>query len=284
MRLFLGFIATISLALSSGCVGEIVTSHAGGDGDVDAGGADTGDPTADGGSRDPSMDAGADDAPDAAPAEFVWKAALMTGDDSIDAFDNAREEVKMLFELDGVLDENMIQLSRDSSEQVGGVRATSVGNFEAAMLDLNVGEGEGCVVFMTSHGNTDGWYIRDQSYLTPSKLDQILDDACGEQPTVALISACYSGVFVDPVAQPNRVILTAARDDRTSFGCSAEATYTYWDGCLIESFEAVDTWSELYDAVSSCIEAKESIGGFTPSLPQAFFGEDVRDLPIFYRE
>ena len=77
--------------------------------------------------------------------------------------------------------------------------------------------------------------------------------------------------------------LTAARPDRTSFGCSAEETYTYWDGCLVDSFPGVSTWEELYERVTACVEEKES-GGFTPSEPQASFGDDMVALPIFDRE
>ena len=57
---------------------------------------------------------------------------------------------------------------------------------------------------------------------------------------MVLVSACYSGVFVGPSMQKkNRIILTAARQDRTSFGCSAENEYTYWDSCLIARFAEV---------------------------------------------
>ena len=45
----------------------------------------------------------------------------------------------------------------------------------------------------------------------------------------------------------------------------------------------MNTWVELYDSVSGCIEAKESGGGFTPSYPQGFFGADVQDMRIFSR-
>ena len=273
MRSATGPIVALFASLASACVGEIAGAVAVAVGDPDAG------------DEDPGIDAAADaspGAPDAAPPGLVWKAVLMTGDDSISAFDNAREAMKALFEADGVLDEDTIQLSRDGALQTGGVRATSVDSFADALLELAVGDGDGCVVFMTSHGSPSGFYIRDQNELTPTRLDRILDDACGDRPTVALISACYSGVFVDPAAQPNRIILTAAREDRTSFGCSAEAEYTYWDGCLIDRFTASDTWAALYDDVTACIEAKEG-GGFTPSLPQGFFGADVRDLPIFHR-
>lgn len=239
--------------------------------DTDAGVAP---PRVDGGLVPPPIDSG--------PPSIVWHAVLIAGDDSITAFDNARDTVRGLFVDEGVAEENLIELSRDRAEQVGGVRDTSVENIATAMTDLGVGEGDGCLVFMTSHGSRTGYYITDRDYLTPPRLDQILDAACGDRPTVALISACYSGVFVDDVAAPNRIILTAAREDRTSFGCSAEATYTYWDGCLIDNFHSATTWSLLYENVRKCIEDKEA-GGFTPSYPQVSLGADVVDLPIFDR-
>lgn len=216
------------------------------------------------------------------PTGTTWHGVLITGDRSISAFDNARETIRDMWFDEGLLAENLIELSRDSRMQTGGVRDTTVDNIEAAFMDLGVGDGDGCIVHMTSHGNTTGFSIEGRGFLTPTRLDQILDDACGDRPTVALISACYSGVFVDPVAAPNRIILTAAREDRTSFGCSAEATYTYWDGCLITEWESAATWRELYDNVEKCIENKER-GGFTPSYPQGYFGADVADLPIFGR-
>ena len=107
------------------------------------------------------------------------------------------------------------------------------------------------------------WFVRGDTGLTPDKLDQILDASCGNRPTVALISACYSGIFIGPLAQPNRVVLTAASATNTSFGCSPEATYTYWDGCLIDNFARAGTWEDLYGQVTACIEGKESAAGLS---------------------
>jgi hypothetical protein len=80
--------------------------------------------------------------------------------------------------------------------------------------------------------------------------------------------------------KPNRIILTAAREDRTSFGCGAENEYTYWDGCLIDSLPASDSWKSLYGNIQQCVQRKESRGRFKPSLPQAYFGPQVSDLKI----
>jgi len=219
---------------------------------------------------------------DAGPPGVTWNALMISGDDSITAFDRARETVSGLFVEDGLDPANMIHLSRDRRLQVDGVRDTSVEGIEGAMMDLGVREGEGCVVFMTSHGSRSGFYINGRDYLLPRRLDEILDRACGNRPTVVLISACYSGVFIPDLQAPHRIILTAAREDRTSFGCSAEATYTYWDGCLIEEYPEARTWPELYEKVRKCIEDKEG-SSYTPSHPQASFGADVATLPIFHR-
>lgn len=214
---------------------------------------------------------------------LTYKGILAAGDNEITAFDNGRKKVKGLFVDAGVQAGNLIELSRQPSEQVNGVRATTVSGIEQAMMDLNVGDGDACILFLTSHGNQQVWFVRGDSGLTPQKLDQLLDASCGSRPTIALISACYSGIFISPLAQPNRVVLTAASPTNTSFGCSPEATYTYWDGCLIDHFNQASTWEDLYSRVTSCIEAKESRAGVTPSRPQAHFGADVANLPILNR-
>lgn len=208
-----------------------------------------------------------------------WKMVLMAGDDSIKAFDNARNKVFELFKSFGV--KEGIQLSRSSQQQVNGVRPTSIPNLEKAAKELNIKDGDACLFFLTSHGKPTGFYIRGQDYLVPDKLDQIVRGACGNRPTVLLVSACYAGIFAEPKMEaPNRIILAAARKDKTSFGCSAEANYTYWDDCLITNLPVAKTWLELAGKVEKCIEAKEAKGGFARSYPQARFGANVKDLEI----
>lgn len=216
---------------------------------------------------------------------ITWKGLLMTGDDSIMAFDRARKKLNSQWAELGVEPNNITQLSMMRSQQTGGVGASSIDNLRSSLQGLNIGPNDGCVLHMTSHGSKQGFFLRGQYPLFPADLDRILTDTCGDRPTVVMVSACYSGIFInDAMKKPNRIILTAARADRTSFGCSAEAEYTYWDSCLIDSFEDVisrgnQSWQGLYTDVKSCIEQKEA-GYVTPSLPQAFFGEEVKELKI----
>jgi hypothetical protein len=214
-------------------------------------------------------------------SNLTWKATLMTGDDSIDAFDNARKTLKNEFLEMGVTPANIKELSMNPRERKRGSLPSSAGNLSGALQELSVGDQDACLIHMTSHGSPQGFYLRNGPPVTPQMLNKILDSACGERPTVVLVSACYSGIFVGPSMQKkNRIILTAARQDRTSFGCSAENEYTYWDACLIDSLPAAESWKSLYGTLQQCVQTKESRGRFVPSLPQAFFGEQVSDLKI----
>src|SRR5215831_12716515 len=214
-------------------------------------------------------------------SHLTWKATLMTGDDSIGAFDNARKTLKSEFLDMGVTSANIKELSMSPIERKRGSLPSSAVNLAWALQDLTIGDQDACLIHMTSHGSPQGFYLRNAAPISPQTLDKILNRACGDRPTVVLISACYSGVFVGPSMQKkNRIILTAARQDRTSFGCSAENQYTYWDACLIDSLPTADTWKSLYGTIQQCIQTKESRGQFKPSLPQAYFGEEVTDLKI----
>jgi len=77
-----------------------------------------------------------------------------------------------------------------------------------------------------------------------------------------------------------RIWLTAARDDRVSFGCGAEFPLTYFDECLIGAWPKSRTWAQLFERTGSCVRLKESELSEQSSLPQAFFGDAVRDLEL----
>ncbi len=47
-------------------------------------------------------------------------------------------------------------------------------------------------------------------------------DESGLTNLIVVVQACYSGSFVDNLAAPDRMVITAAAADRTSFGCASE--------------------------------------------------------------
>ena len=209
-----------------------------------------------------------------------WRVLLVAGDDSASVFDNAVDRfTEILGSKPGV------ELYRLTSDQRLRSATRRIANAKAIDSALAGSAAQGCFVFMTSHGSTKGLLLREDEdsdrTLSPSKLDRILDKQCGERPTVVVVSACHSGVFIGKASKgDNRIWLTAARDDRVSFGCGAEFEFTYFDECLLGAWPKSKTWKQLFDRTNTCVRLKESELSENSSLPQAFFGKAVKDLEL----
>lgn len=207
-----------------------------------------------------------------------WRTVLVAGDDSVAAFDNGITAIAAELGERGVTD--VVELRASA----GNATAASVG---AAIEGLEAGEGDGCLVYLTSHGSEDGVLLSNDAsaspdaLLDPDELTTMLDRGCGRAPTVLVVSACHSGTFLThAMTQPNRIVITAARTDRTSFGCSDEYEFTFFDECVITAIPDADDWSAFYDDVDRCVEAKETDLDVTPSEPQMFEGTSVDDLAL----
>jgi hypothetical protein len=207
-----------------------------------------------------------------------WRAVLIAGDDNIAAFDNG--VVSLRDKLAGLGVKSIRVLAADPDRPAGEVKASSV-NVRGALRGL--GSGDACLAFVTSHGNETGVFLRaDGSFVQPPQLEQALDAGCGQLPTVVVISACHSGTFLtDALRRPNRIVLTAAARDRTSFGCGAADLYTYYDQCFLDQFDQATTWRQLAASTRRCVEGLErSMGIRAKSDPQQFFGASVTGLRL----
>ncbi len=143
--------------------------------------------------------------------------------------------------------------------------------------------GEACLVFVTSHGEERGFFLRpDRRIFGSAALDEALTQGCGSVPTVIVVSACHSGTFInDQTRKPNRIIMTAAAIDRTSFGCGADDDYTYYDQCLLQTLDNVATWRDLARGTQACVQTLERrLGVRQESRPQLFVGAAVANLRI----
>jgi hypothetical protein len=206
-----------------------------------------------------------------------WHAVLIAGDSATPAFDNGVEEMRAKLRKLGVVD-----ITTYSADPAGvpRERLSSSGNVGAALRGS--GGAKACLAFMTSHGSEDGFYLRpDRRVLTPPTLDRLLAEGCGSVPTVVIVSACHSGTFIDNgMRRPNRVILTAAATNRTSFGCGADDEYTYYDWCLLHQLDGASTWGDLARSTKTCVEGLERKIGARPSQPQFFVGSEVANLRL----
>jgi hypothetical protein len=206
-----------------------------------------------------------------------WRAVLVAGDNGSPAFDNGVEALQSKLTGRGVRDIRTLTSDPAANPSLPVATAQNVSTA------LRASAGDACLVFLTSHGDQKGVELQaSNGYVSPSSLAIGIDAGCGQRPTVVIISACHSGVFLNnAMRRPNRIVLTAAAADRVSFGCGAGDHFTYFDQCLLESFDGARTWRQLADSTRICVEKLErDMGVPRASQPQTYFGSSVADLHI----
>jgi len=218
-----------------------------------------------------------------------WTAVVVAGDwhahsgGPSEAFDNARRDVALALASAGFAQANVRQFSvrperyRDTRPLKSDPKA-----IYDALTDLTARNPGGCLIYFSSHGAPQGVVV-DQNVMPPAMLGEILDRTCKAKPTVVVISACFSGVFIPELAKPNRMILTAARPDRTSFGCGESDKYPFFDDCFLQVMPSARDFQGLAGAVKNCVAAREAKEGMNPpSEPQVWIGAALRPLLPLY--
>lgn len=209
-----------------------------------------------------------------------WAVAVVAGDwhshggEQTEAFDNARRDVTRDLVGVGFLPSHILQFSSRSQYYEGTLPAEDTQIYRALKEMAREATG-GCLVYVTSHGNRDGVLVgREQ--ISPREMSQLLDETCGDRSTVVVVSSCYSGVFVSALKSPSRMVLTAARPDRSSFGCGVADKYPYFDACFLGEFPNASDFPALGRAVQSCVAQRERETGATPpSEPQLSVGDSI---------
>ncbi len=117
------------------------------------------------------------------------------------------------------------------------------------------------------------------SPLTPTALARMLQDS-GIKWRVVVVSACYSGGFIEPLRDDNSIVITAAAADRTSFGCEAGRDFTYFGaGAGARRARAAPARSSRpsRSRAARCPK-QEAAEGLPASLPQISVGPAIAEL------
>ncbi|HTK35719.1 MAG TPA: C13 family peptidase [Caulobacteraceae bacterium] len=217
-----------------------------------------------------------------------WAAVFVAGDwrahsgGPSEAFDNARHDLAEAFIAAGFSRQNVREFSTHPERYPDGApfpsQVQTIANELASLADPAK---TGCLVYFTSHGSPEGAVV-GAALLTPAVAKRMLDLTCGTRPTVVVMSACFSGVFVPALAGPNRMVLTAARRDRSSFGCGESDRYPYFDACVLESMGKAQDFAALGRSAIACVSRREKEEGLAPaSEPQISIGGELRlELPL----
>jgi hypothetical protein len=138
-------------------------------------------------------------------------------------------------------------------------------------------------LILTSHGSPDGLAIkagRLTQTLTPSRLAEMLGET-GVRHKVVIISACYSGVFIPRLANPDVLVITAADANHPSFGCEDKAKWTYFgDAFFNVALRRAESLKDAFAGARVLVRKRELREHFKPSNPLMAGGANVPPLLV----
>lgn len=139
------------------------------------------------------------------------------------------------------------------------------------------------VLFMTSHGREwEGFALElnetDLGRMMPAQLARMLG-ASRIRNRVVIVSACFSGQFVPALAEEHTLLMTAAANDRTSFGCSNDAEWTWFGRAFFaEALPKLKKFEPAFTEAAKRIARWEKEKDYTPSEPQIRVGSEIREV------
>ena len=139
---------------------------------------------------------------------------------------------------------------------------------------------------LSSHGDQNFIHLSnpplEMENLDATWLREALD-ASGIRWRVIIVSACYSGSFIDELESPTTVVITASAADKMSFGCTNTAEMTYFGQAFFaESLRENTSFAAAFKDASLRISEREGFMGFEPSDPQMVVGSLMETaLPAF---
>ena len=137
------------------------------------------------------------------------------------------------------------------------------------------------LIFLSSHGNEDGSINVELGDLNLSDLDvatfrQYLDES-HIYWRIIIISACFSGSFIDELKSPSTLIITAAAADKASFGCEHQRDWTYFgEAFFAQALPEHATIAASFEAAKQILGKRELAEGKEPSEPQMWMGDAIK--------
>lgn len=135
-------------------------------------------------------------------------------------------------------------------------------------------------VYLTSHGDENAVLSADFPPLAPNDVHahelRAALDAAGIVWRVIVVSACYSGSFIEQLQTPTTLVVTAAAADRASFGCSHENHWTYFgEAFFADALTRTDDLLAAAQQAQTIVDERERRENRLPSQPQIVIGSQI---------
>lgn len=204
------------------------------------------------------------------------------GDADEDVFMNETKSAK------SVMDNYMNSFGRslvliNNEKTVNSVPLANSHNLKTSLKEaakrMNIDE-DIMALFLTSHGSKDHKLVTS---FPPFKLNNLSANtintalnAAGIKWRIIIISACYSGGFIEQLSDPYTLLITAAGSEQTSFGCGHDGQYTYFGEAYLEKgLKQTRSFVEAFDVAKEAILEKEKKEELESSEPQISVGSEI---------
>jgi hypothetical protein len=214
------------------------------------------------------------------------------GDANEDVFMNEANRAKSLFdERYDTRDRSMLLVNNIKTVQTHPL--ANLHNLELALKNITTRmdtEEDILFLFLTSHGSEDhklsvNFPSMQMNDINPESIRHALENA-GIKWRVIIISACYSGAFINSLEDDHTLVITASSEDRNSFGCGHDDDFTYFGKAYFDKHlkDEISFVSAFYLA-SKDIENREKNEEKDPSYPQIFIGKVIEQkLNVFFNQ
>lgn len=139
-------------------------------------------------------------------------------------------------------------------------------------------------IYFTSHGSKDHQLsIQIKGIRLPDVSAEQFSQALSKSSIkwkVIIISACYSGGFIPKLADETSLIMTAARSDRTSFGCGDDSDMTYFGKAFFkEALPKANSFIDAFNTAKQLVWVREAaeFSEEKHSEPQIHIGNKIED-------
>lgn len=141
------------------------------------------------------------------------------------------------------------------------------------------------ILYTTSHGSARNGLAVTLDYgmrfenLDAKRIGDALDVA-GIENRVIFVSACYSGSMIPALQNPRSLVMTAAAEDRESYGCSDVSDMTFFAHAYFrQALPQADGLIEAFEIAKHKIREREDGEGLEKhSDPQIFVGSEIVDV------
>ena len=134
-------------------------------------------------------------------------------------------------------------------------------------------------LYLTSHGSkkyelsVEYWPL-ELNDIDPESLKKAVAES-GIKWKIIVISACYSGAYIEFLKDDNAIILTAADASSNSFGCGDESDFTFFGKAYYEELRQNFSFVRAFEKAKEVIAKQEQVHSYSPSNPQIHVGSAI---------